>query len=186
MSKRLGTQRITTKHRAMMTMLLEGRTIGDVAREMDINTTQCSRIINSELFQQELERLRDSVREEITSRVVEHVAPAELLVALREKAEQAIAVHEELLGEADSDSVKLSAAKSVLDRVGLGTKAEVTHAGEIGLDAKIVGDLRVAMQEALGGGNTDEADDTEAADDSPVADNSVVNDANAELGPSPV
>ena len=124
---------LTDRHRALMRELASGKTQRDACSIVGMSESRASIIINSELFQVELNRLRKRIEDDYIE---------------NEASKQSMPYHSQLLGEvqksigtivslrdnAKSEQVQQKSALEILDRAGVKTpkQAEVTAVLELG------------------------------------------------------
>ncbi len=111
-SKPVGIEVISARHRAICRLLYEGKTQVSIAKELKISESQVQTVKNDPLVQDHLATLeyradKNAVKEKKTARKV--------IEAMQVRAAEVIA---EIMDTAITDSVRLTAAKDLLDRGG--------------------------------------------------------------------
>jgi len=100
------------RHRALLRLIVLGRTLSDAAEELGYSVSRASVIVNSPVFiaeQEKMEKELDEKTVESTAEVREDIKRAAV--------EAARVLREEL--KSDSGPVRVSAAKDILDRAGV-------------------------------------------------------------------
>jgi transposase-like protein len=114
-------QRLQSQHMAIVEMVLEGRTVADIARELDLHQNSVSRITQAPIFQDVVARRRRERQSAVDAAHSDGLARTrEALVSASHRAVTTLA---ELL-DGSSENTRLKAAEAVLDRAfGLGDSA---------------------------------------------------------------
>jgi transposase-like protein len=111
-------ERLQSRHLAIVEMVLEGRTVADIARALDMHPNGVSRITQAPIFQDVIARRR---REQQAAVDASHASGlVKTKEALIDASHKAVSTLAELL-DGSSENIKLRAAEAVLDRAfGLG------------------------------------------------------------------
>jgi len=110
-------KRITSRHRALMRRLLAGMTLREACEELGYSVSRASVIVNSPLFQEEMRRMQEEIDGKFVEAEGEKIHTDIVRRKLKNLAKEAINTLEGCLGDR-SGSVRVSAAKEILDRAG--------------------------------------------------------------------
>ena len=110
-------KRITSRHRALMRRLLAGMTLREACEELGYSVSRASVIVNSPLFQEEMRRMQEEIDGKFVEAEGEKIHSDIVRRKLKNLAREAINTLEGCLGDR-SGSVRVSAAKEILDRAG--------------------------------------------------------------------
>jgi hypothetical protein len=115
--------KLTDRHRHMLYLAAAGERSSDIAKTVGLSPQRTSTIINSQLFRQELERLRSLIESKVRLRLYTEAAAAiENLAQLRDKASE--------------ERVQLSASRTLLERVRILEHAPTCQNGQNDTDCK--------------------------------------------------
>ena len=115
--------KITPRHRALMRKLVAGMKLGEACDDIGMSISRASVVVNSPLFQREMEKMQEELNGKFTSAEAEKVSDA-TREKLNDSAERAAATLRGALDDASS-AVRISAAKDILDRTGYGKEDKV-------------------------------------------------------------
>ena len=117
-------KRITTRHRALMRLLLAGYTITDAAKRLGMTVARAAVIANTPLFKKEMEELRQKIEEQF-AKVEGEVATLEMARReLEKEALKSVKKLVELRDKGEKEEVQLRSAVELLNRAGLKEEKE--------------------------------------------------------------
>jgi len=117
-TEKLMPKKLSSRHRALMRRLLAGMTLKEACQELGYSEGRASLIVNSPLFQEEMEKMRKEIEGKFVEAEGEKIHIDLVRERLKRLSEKAVEALEDCLSDR-SGSVRVSAAKEILDRSGL-------------------------------------------------------------------
>lgn len=112
-------EKLNTRHRALMRELVSGKSRSEAAEAVGITPQRVTQLMNDQLFRSELERMEKGVEEVFIEAEGEKQVVERLRGMIEDSAEEILAGQIGLALQAESEAVRSSAGKDLLDRVGL-------------------------------------------------------------------
>lgn len=117
-TKKLYPNEMSSRHRSAMRMEIAGHTTNDIAQELGFNVQRLSLIMNSPLYIEEKEKLERDVKREFVEAEGKKLSMDKTHQELQDNSEKAAKTLVGALDDVSSGSVRINAAKEILDRTG--------------------------------------------------------------------
>ncbi len=123
-TKGLYPNNLSSRHRAAMRMEIAGHTLNDIAEELGFNVQRLSLVRNSPLYIDERDKMAKDIKREFVEAEGKKLSMDKTAQHLDDNSEKAAKTLSGALDD-DSGSVRISAAKDILDRTGYAKEEKV-------------------------------------------------------------
>ena len=124
-TKRLYPNDVSSRHRAAMRMQIAGHTLNDISAELGFNVQRLSLIMNSPLYIEEKEKMERDVGREFVEAEGKKLSMDKTAQFLQDSTLKAAKTLVGALDDETSGSVRVSAAKDILDRQGYAKEEKI-------------------------------------------------------------
>ena len=139
-------KKVNSRHRALMRRLLSGMSLKEACQDLGYSISRASVIVNSPLFQEEMKKMQEEIDGKFVEAEGEKIHTDIVRRRLLRLSEKAVGALEEAL-EDRSGSVRVSAAKEILDRTGFVKEDK----GEVSVLVQPTPGLLAALKQLTGG-----------------------------------
>lgn len=116
--------KISPRHRALMRQLVSGRTLSQACEELGYTVARASVVVNSPLFKEEMVKMEKELSKGFVDAEAGKLSTDPTRVVLDDAKEMAAKTLKGALSD-QSGTVRVSAAKDILDRMGYGKEEKV-------------------------------------------------------------
>lgn len=138
--------KLNSNHRRLMRLLIQGMSLSNAAEEIGMTVSRASIVKNSELFQHEMERLRQLTDEEFAKEFGRSEASYQQMLSeeIRDSIQTLIEIRDD---KTEAGGNRIKAAQDLLSRAGVTRKTEVTEAVHIKMDSPVANMLQEAAEQ---------------------------------------